>query len=1638
MSRDLRKRTAIGLACGVLSPGVTAAPPCNDGPVFELPVSVPVLDRPVCSELADFDGDGDLDLAVANFESDLITVHENLGIGVFAEGDIYPGGNGPQFVRSADVDGDGILDLLYTSLNDGTLTLRRGIGGGKFTPAQIRYDIGSGPRGFELGDLNGDGSLDVVVANLNVSTVTVLLNNGIGNFVEASGSPIMVGAGARSISLADFDGDSNLDFVTADRTDDTATVMFGDGTGSFGAPITLSTNTAPDYVDTGDLDGNGEPDIVVANAFGNDVSVFLNTGGAFLSEVRYTTGAGPSSAAIGDYNGDAIPDIATSNFGGSSSILFGVGDGTFLESQEYTTEAASANIAAGDLDGDGDTDLAVANANADSVSIQFNDGQGRFSVEPRYAVGEKPELTELADLDRDGDLDAVCVNIDSNDVSVLLNLGDGTFAPEFRIAVGLFPTSVALADFNGDNDPDIATADSGQNTVSVVLSDGSLGYQPPQMYSVLDTPIDVVSGDLNNDGAPDLAVVNRLVGSERVNILMNDGTGMFSAGPMYPVGAEAIFGHVADLDADGDDDIVVANLRDDTLSIFLNDGMPGVASFTEMPMLVTSETPEGMATGDADGDGLPELFVACLNDDFVNMFPNLGGGLFGPRVILTAGDAPRRVRVGDLNRDGHLDAICANIGSNDVSVFLGDGAGNFSTQSRFDAGSGARSCSLGDLDGDGVLDAVTTNLLDEEISVLINQSRATAFWSAGALSQSFTAGGNWSGGVAPSLGDPNTAVFDESVIGFMGSDTVTLTFDAAVLSLFHSSGQIDFNMNGNNLFIIGDGTFRDGPIGLELGSAQCEGPDPFPVIPPRFTIDNFLIEPQSIVTPHVTVGRDGPATLEINGTNGRAILNAQQSMVIGGRGAGTVQLCTDNSEIFFGELFDPQSRFLIGDAADGTMSVKNSARVSPMGSAPLTLGRGPGVTGVLEIEDPGSRFGHIGSRFVVGDEGRGEIRITNGGRLETQVLDIVLASAPGSSADILISGPGSVWSDIVGEINFGNGDSISLTVENGGALDVAGGVVVASNGVLRGDGTVSEVVNFGDVIVGGRGPDRGLLPATMTITGDYDQFDDPFDPDLSGRVFVDLFDAGATLNADQLIVQGDALLAGGLIFESEAPVDPSGIGELDVLVADTISRRFDVAFFPAVMPGASGEGRFLRVRYNNTLLGSGETVSISVDTLTGEISTDPAEMFDVNGQPMAAAVGDLNNDTLIDLALAVPDPAMPGAEPGSVIVLYNAGTSNGVWNGFAGTAQITVGTDPSGIAIGDADLDGGLDIAVTNRADDTAMVLTNSGTGLPGSISVAQVFAVGDEPSAVAFGDLNEDAWADLAVTNFGSNNVSVFENMQGVGGGWMGVGSPQTLPAGQGPVDVIFGDLDEDKWDDVIVANANDGTVTYFDNAFPPGSFDPPLVLGSDMGSSDLICDDLDGDGIDDLIVSNPMSDTVSIILNNGNSTFEPVVNLPLAGGPRSIAAVDLDDDLDLDLTVIADDAMGANTIRVLRNDLTDGQLIFSPDADIDTGGAPLFVLAGDVDDDGQGDLITVNSTSGVRSEETGVPAMPIGVVRQSAAPCLGDCDGNGIVEFNDLVAMLFLFGDELAPAPCDADESGVVEFNDLVAALFLFGPCP
>jgi hypothetical protein len=301
----------------------------------------------------------------------------------------------------------------------------------------------------------------------------------------------------------------------------------------FNPAVNYGAGDGPSSVALGDLDGDGDLDLAVANGYSNNVSVLLGRGdGSFQRQVNYDAGTGPSSVALGDLDGDGDLDLAVANEGGKVSVLLGNGDGSFQSPVTYDACATdildpigSQYVAIGDLNGDTKPDLAVANdwsngGQDGNVSVLLGKGDGSFQSPVDYEAGENCKCIAIDDLNGDGDLDLAVANVSSDNVSVLLGIGDGSFQSPVNYSTGRGAHSVAIGDLNGDDDLDLAVANEG-GKVSVLLGNGDGSFQSPVDYEAGENCKCIAIDDLNEDGDLDLAVSNHW--SANVSILINTG-----------------------------------------------------------------------------------------------------------------------------------------------------------------------------------------------------------------------------------------------------------------------------------------------------------------------------------------------------------------------------------------------------------------------------------------------------------------------------------------------------------------------------------------------------------------------------------------------------------------------------------------------------------------------------------------------------------------------------------------------------------------------------------------------------------------------------------------------------------------------------------------------------------------------------------------------------------------------------------------------------------------------------------------------------------------------------------------------------------------------------------------------------------
>jgi hypothetical protein len=326
---------------------------------------------PISVAVGDFNGDGKLDLAVANNGSNNVSILLGNGDGTFQAAVDYGAGTEPWSVAVGDFNGDGKLDLVVAN-EGGNVSILLGNGDGTFQAA-VNYGAESEPTSVAVGDFNGDGKLDLAVANYGSSNVSILLGNGDGTFKTAVN--YAVGSASISMAVGDFNGDGKLDLAVVNYGSSNVSILLGNGDGTFKTAVNYGAGSSSPYsVAVADFNGDGKLDLALANIASNNVSILLGNGdGTFQAAVDYGAGSNPTgSVAVGDFNGDGKLDLVVADEGGIVSILLGNGDGTFQTAVNYGQGGSltSGSAAVGDFNCDGRLDLASPSAGV-SVLLQI-------------------------------------------------------------------------------------------------------------------------------------------------------------------------------------------------------------------------------------------------------------------------------------------------------------------------------------------------------------------------------------------------------------------------------------------------------------------------------------------------------------------------------------------------------------------------------------------------------------------------------------------------------------------------------------------------------------------------------------------------------------------------------------------------------------------------------------------------------------------------------------------------------------------------------------------------------------------------------------------------------------------------------------------------------------------------------------------------------------------------------------------------------------------------------------------------------------------------------------------------------------------------------------------------------------------
>ncbi len=411
--------------------------------------------------VGDLDGDGALDLVLGNSFIRPSQIYLNDGRGDFntrIPTPIAGSGNGTRSVALGDLNGDGALDLVLANGFIWYSQVYQNNGQGSFAATAPLPGSGNGTRSVAVGDLNGDGALDLVLGNGFTWYSQMYLNDGHGNFATPASLPDS-GNYTTSVAVGDLNGDGALDLVLGNYSSDSQ-VYLNDGRGNFVQPRFIPGSDNTDSVAVGDLNGDGAIDLVLDN------QVYVNDGQANFATPKPIPGSGYTvNVAVGDLNSDGALDLVFGNQVELSQVYLNDGSGNFVETTPLPgSVGAISSVALGDLNGDGALDLVLGNW-IKPGQVYLNNGQGSFAP-PTSLPGTGVETTSVAvgDLNGDGALDLVLGNT-IHPSQLYLNDGQGSFAAPTPLSGGGNGTrGVAAGDLNGDGALDLVLGNYGSDS----------------------------------------------------------------------------------------------------------------------------------------------------------------------------------------------------------------------------------------------------------------------------------------------------------------------------------------------------------------------------------------------------------------------------------------------------------------------------------------------------------------------------------------------------------------------------------------------------------------------------------------------------------------------------------------------------------------------------------------------------------------------------------------------------------------------------------------------------------------------------------------------------------------------------------------------------------------------------------------------------------------------------------------------------------------------------------------------------------------------------------------------------------------------------------------------------------------------
>ena len=1443
-----------------------------------------------------FNSDRHMDIVVANFGFDNVTVFLSNGNNSFSNQTTYSMGIGsaPRMVAVGDFNNDTRPDIVVANFGINNLVILFGNGDGTFS-SRMQIETGSShPIYVVVDDFDNDQYSDIAFLGYGTNLVGVLLGLGNGAFRRSIEFSTGFDSLPHSIAVGDLNNDGRQDIAVANYGTDNIGLFLGNGDGTFTSQMTFTTgiNSGPYSIAIFDMNNDTHLDIVIVYLKIDKVAVFLgHENGSIGKSQLYTTGrdSQPIFIAIADFNNDQKPDIAVTNNGSDSvMLLLGSGNGSFANPIAYSTGPRSSpySVGIGDFNDDNQLDIAIANHENNNVKI-FNSqntkklGQEKlFPTDSRFSsnaisfistgTGSGPSALAIGDFNGDHRLDIVIANSATDNIGVSLGYGSGEFSSQMVYSTGADsrPVAVVVGDFNNDVILDIAVANFRVDAIWVFLGygNGSFSLQKILSTGVGSGPYSLAIDDFNKDAHLDIAVVNSKTST--LGIFLGYGNGEFSNQTVYSTGVDSTPSSiiVADFNKDNRQDLAVTNYRTNNIAVFIGYGN---GSFRSPLVLSTGDesNPSAIAVGDLNNDGLSDIAVACSGTNKIAIFLGRSKGRFSlPSMYSTDYYSnPISIVIGDFNNDGRLDIAVANYGADNMGVFVGYSNSQFSSQTIYTTGiySGPRTIVAADFNNDDRLDIAVANKEADNVAIFLAQSNedfaSTTYPSTTDFCLNLVA-----------VGDVNS---DNR------SDVVTANYDTNTISVLLGDG----NGNFANLSVMSTG---DGSRPASLGLGDFNNDDWLDIVITSSGTNNigiFLGYGNGEFQPQITYDT-GYYSMPIALAIGDANHDGRLDIFV-------VNYASDNVGVFLGYgngSFSPQTFYeteyysqpIAITAADFNNDGRLDFAVAKLraNNVGVLFGWGNGTFQSERIFSTGT-YTHPMSLAAAdfNKDGNIDIAVGNTLTLEEHIL-ILLGDGTGN------------FSNHGKYITQTNSPICSLLVTdfgNDGLLDIA--MVSKSTKEIGiffgyGDGTFSSQTNYS----------TGTNSNPMSIAAA--DFNNDSLTDLAvanhGKSFVSVFQAFIDTN----FVDRSTYFTGAAAFPAGIVLgDFTNDGQLDIVIGNYGTHDI------------------------TTLINGGN----------GKFSMKTAFSGDSTFYPTFIVAADFNNDKQLDVAVV-------NAVVNTLTLLY--GQENGTF------AQSTIvptefQSNPQSLVVGDF-----------NRDNKTDIVVTNSGTGSVGLFLRIDNGALkrfetlssgsGSKPHGLSVADFDNDGWSDIAISNNGNANIGLFF---GLGDGTFT--KQKAIPLGEGffPLWTAFGDFNNDKKIDIVVVGNIPPTPVIVLLSNGDRSFRIQKTDG--VGEAEtVVVGDFNRDGFLDVALSHLFAYQITILLGNGDGTFGNHKFYYTGGGPSGIIANDFNDDGQLDLVIVHTED---SNIAIMFG-YSDGT--FSSQTNYPTAeyGTPYSITSGDFNSDG------------------------------------------------------------------------------------------